>query len=336
MNELKIRKMLIRALKIGFGTCISILIATSLGMEYAASSGTITLLTILTTKWETLRLSFYRILTFIVSVIVAGILFVHIDQQWLAFGIFVFIIAFVCELLNWRAALSVNAVIGTHFLISRDFSVEAIINEFWLVVIGITAAIILNLFNGNKSHKNRIIQNMRNTERDLQMIIKEIAMYLDKQVMQRDVWMDLKVLEENLHHYIAEAYEYQGNTFYSHPEYYIDYFEMRMKQCNILQNLHSEIQKLREMPLQAKIISEYIIYMANYVTEMNVPEKQIQALMQIFERMKMQPLPVSRKEFESRAMLYHILMDIEDFLLLKKAFVEALSEKQKSRYWNQS
>ena len=54
----------------------------------------------------------------------------------------------------------------------------------------------------------------------------------------------------------------------------------------------------------------------------------------IFDRMKLQPLPVTRKEFESRAMLYHILMDLEDFLLFKKQFVEHLSEEQKGIYWN--
>lgn len=334
MNKVKLKKMLIRSLKIGIGTCMSILIATTLGLEYAASSGTITLLTILTTKWETLRLSLYRVLTLCISVVVGGILFVHIDQQWIAFGIFVFILTFVCEILNWRAALSVNAVIGTHFLISRDFSMESIINEFWLLMIGITAAIILNLFNENKSHKNRIIQHMRDTERDLQSVLKELALYLKNEEMKRDVWEDLRMLEENLQHYLTEAQEYKGNTFQSHPEYYIDYFRMRRRQCHMLQNLHSELQKIREMPSQAKIISEYMLYMADYVTEMNVPERQMRALEKIFDRMKLQPLPVTRKEFESRAMLYHILMDLEDFLLFKKQFVEHLSEEQKGRYWN--
>lgn len=333
MNELKYKKMLIRSLKIGIGTCVSILIATTLGLEYAASSGTITLLTILTTKWETLRLSLYRVLSLCISVVVGGILFVHINQQWIAFGIFVFILTLVCELLNWRAALSVNAVIGTHFLISRDFSVDAIINEFWLLIIGITAAIVLNLFNGNKNHRNRIVQNMRDTERDLQRVLKELALYLNNEEMRRDVWEDLRILEENLQHYLEEAQEYHGNTFQSHPEYYIDYFKMRSRQCHILQNLHSELQKIREMPSQAKIVSAYVVYMAAYVTEMNVPEKQILALEEIFQRMKLQPLPVTREEFESRAMLYHILMDLEDFLLFKKQFVESLSKEQKERYW---
>ena len=52
--------------------------------------------------------------------------------------------------------------------------------------------------------------------------------------------------------------------------------------------------------------------------------------------MQYQSLPKDRQEFENRAILYHILMDIEEFLLLKKRFVETLDEKQKKIYWNTS
>ena len=334
-KDLKMRKILVRSLKIGIGTCGSVLVATLLGLEYAASAGTIALLTILTTRWETLHLSLYRVVSFFISVILGGILFAHIEQQWISFGIFMFVMTFVLEALNWRAALSVNAVIGMHFLVSRDFSVASIVNEFWLLLIGITAAIVLNLMNGNKSHQKRIIQNMRDTEHGLKMVLKELAMYLAKEEMQRDVWEDLRILEERLQHYLSEAQLYQGNTFRSHPEYYIDYFKMRTQQCNILQNLHTELQKIRSMPVQAHIISEYVTYMSEYVTEMNIPKKQLQALVDIFDHMKLQPLPVTREEFESRAMLYHILMDLEDFLLFKKQFVESLSKEQVSRYWGE-
>ena len=44
-------------------------------------------------------------------------------------------------------------------------------------------------------------------------------------------------------------------------------------------------------------------------------------------------LPATREEFENRAILYHILMDLEDFLLRKKKFVQGLSQKQKELYW---
>ncbi|MBM6854064.1 hypothetical protein H6B11_07815 [Mediterraneibacter glycyrrhizinilyticus] len=132
---------------------------------------------------------------------------------------------------------------------------------------------------------------------------------------------------------MGDAYEYQDNTFQSHPGYYIDYFEMRMKQLSILHNLHYEVKRLRMIPAQAQIVADYIRYVSSYVVEHNSPEAQIRKLEQIFIDMKDEPLPESREEFENRAVLYHILMDLEEFLIMKRRFVNGLNEKQRERYW---
>ena len=47
----KYRKFLILSLKIGIGSCAALHLAEYLNLEYAISAGTITLLTLLTTKW---------------------------------------------------------------------------------------------------------------------------------------------------------------------------------------------------------------------------------------------------------------------------------------------
>ena len=46
-------------------------------------------------------------------------------------------------------------------------------------------------------------------------------------------------------------------------------------------------------------------------------------------------VPKTREEFEGRALLYHILMDLEEFLVYKKRFVNGLDEKKLRIYWKQ-
>ena len=89
------------------------------------------------------------------------------------------------------------------------------------------------------------------------------------------------------------------------------------------------------MPSQAQIVAEYILYMAEYVVEFNSPETQLERLEKLFENMKKQPLPKTREEFESRAVLYHVLMDLEEFLTTKKRFVRDLDEKKRRLYWKE-
>ena len=328
----RLSNMMIFALKIAVGSCMAIYIATLGGLQFATSAGTITLLTIATTKWETVKLSFFRLLTFLLTVVLCWIIFQRIESTWIAYGIFTFILALVSEGIDWRNTISVNAVIGTHFLATHDFSVTFILNEFLLLLIGISIAVLFNLFQNNNRTKNIIIQSMRYTEEQMQNIMDELACYLFQQPIKKDVWEDIICLEKKLETFIEKAFEYQGNNFQSHPSYYIYYFEMRLQQLGILHNLHSEMKKIRILPKQAKIIAEFVSYLREFIVEINDPEEQMKRLEQLFDDMKKEELPKTREEFESRAMLYHILMDLEEFLIFKRRFIESLDEKQLATY----
>lgn len=327
------KKRILQAIKIAVGSSAAIYVAESLHLEYGISAGSIALLTIVTTKWETVKLSWFRLLTFFASAVLAWCVFTHVKHEGLAYGLFIFLIVILSEELGWKSTISVNAVVGIHFLMSMDFRIGFIINEFLLVLIGVTVAVILNLFYDYAGQRRDLIKNMRYTEDRLQMILGSVSAYLSDKDMQRDIWADIRALEQEIHIFIEDAYEYQDNTFQSHTGYYIDYFEMRMKQCNVIHNLHYEMKKIRKMPKQAKVIANYILYLMDYVVELNEPTAQLEKLAVIFAEMKNEPLPETREEFESRSMLYHILMDLEEFLIFKKRFVNNLNEVQKEQYW---
>lgn len=99
-------------------------------------------------------------------------------------------------MIGWGATISVNALIGMHFLEVRDFEVDFIANEFMLVLIGITMALVLNLFYDYGSQRKALVENMRYTEERLQMILGEISAYLANKEMQRNVWDDICALEK--------------------------------------------------------------------------------------------------------------------------------------------
>ena len=329
----KYRKTLLLAVKIGLGSSIAIYIAQALNLQNAVSAGTVTLLTLMTSKWETIRLSVARLITFITALMMAWVIFSHIDSMWIAYGVVLTLVVFIAESFGWRATISVNAVAAAHLLTNQDFSAAAVWNEFLLVFIGIALAVLLNLFHANYSHKRKIISDMRDAESGLQSILVELAAYLDGAETQRDVWDDICALEDRLKSYIKSALEYQENTFHSHPQYYISYFEMRHEQCRVLHDLHGEMVRIRSMPRQAGVIADYLRYLAEYVVEINQPTQQIARLDEIFESMRNGEAPKTSAEFEDRAMMYHILMDIQDFLAHKADFVSKLDQAQIERYW---
>ena len=121
------------------------------------------MLTLVTTKWETLKLSLFRLITFALSVFLAAVTIGFLESEWIAYGIYIFVLISVCHSLGWQATVSVNSVIGIHFLTSKDFSTAFLLNEFLLVLIGITIAVILNLFYDYSHQKNGLVKSMRDT-----------------------------------------------------------------------------------------------------------------------------------------------------------------------------
>ena len=331
---MKSKKIGMQALKIAIGSSLAIYIANLFGLKYSLAAGSVALLTMVTTKWKTVKLSVARVVTFIISVLMALIIFSAVESEWMAYGIYVFFVVIISEMIGWGATISVNALIGMHFLEVRDFEVDFIANEFMLVLIGITMALVLNLFYDYGSQRKALVENMRYTEERLQMILGEISAYLANKEMQRNVWDDICALEKEVQGFIQDAYEYQDNTFHSHPGYYIDYFEMRMKQCNVIHNLYYEMKKIRHMPDEAMIISSYVFDMLVCVKEHTVPTAQLDELHELFAIIRNNSLPKTREEFESRAMLYHILMDLEEFLVFKRRFVDGLDDKKRKLYWD--
>ena len=144
----------------------------------------------------------------------ALIIFSAVESEWMAYGIYVFFVVIIAEMIGWGATISVNALIGMHFLEVRDFEVDFIANEFMLVLIGITMALVLNLFYDYGSQRKALVENMRYTEERLQMILGEISAYLANKEMQRNVWDDICALEKEVQGFIQDAYEYQDNTFH--------------------------------------------------------------------------------------------------------------------------
>ena len=327
------RKNLLLAVKIGLGSSIAIIIARALRLDYATSAGTVTLLTLMTSRWETIRLSVARLATFAITILVSWAIFTHIESMWVCYGLALTIVVFLSDLLGWRATISVNSVVAAHLLMDENFNLAAIWNELQIVLIGVGLALLLNFFYGNSRYKKKLIAGMRETERRLQEVLRALAAYLAGETEGWNVWNELNALKEDIGTYRKKADEYQSNSFQAHPDYYGAYFEMRWKQCSMLRNLYNEVGRIRSLPAPAKAISDYLYYLADYVVETNVPQKQRERLGELYESMQDQEPPKSREEFESHAMLFHILMDIEDFLDFKSDFVSSLNHTQLEQYW---
>ncbi len=315
------RKMAIKVLKIAVGSCMAVAVAQFFELPYATSAGIVTLLTVQNTRRDTIRLAAERLLSFLLSVLLVFVCFRYIGKlEWVNYGVYIFLMVHVCYFFGWENTISVNAVMGTHYLLTPDYSLNFAASELAVIAIGTALALLMNWH--MPSNLKILREDIRKAEDDMQQVLQELACYLEGKLDGAHIWLDLDQLEQSIHRGLDRAHEHAHNTLSEEDHYYIEYMEMRLQQCALLQAIRHRVWKIDGMPEQAKIISDYLRYLAPYVHEKNIPDRQSADLQQVFDQMKQQPLPESRDEFESRAILYHVLLDLEDFLFVKKRFAD--------------
>lgn len=322
---------MLKLLKIAIGSAFSIFIADSLGLNYGTSAGIITLLTIQDTSKETIAISVKRVFAFLLATALSYAVFHIIGYSAFSYGLFLFLFISCCKPLRLSAAVSTNAVLATHYLLAKEMPLSLIGNESLLLLIGAGIGTLLNLYMPGKVKEIRTTQHI--LEEDLKAILFRMSEYIRKEDRSDYTGNCFDKLSSDLSDGKKMAFAYMNNTFIQESKYFIEYMNMREQQCTVLKDIYKKIMSIRSIPAQAAQISSFIYDIGISFGESNNAKELLDSLSKLLDQMKDSSLPVTREEFENRAILYSILMDLEYFLLLKKDFVNLLSEEQVKRYW---
>ena len=134
------------AIRIITGVLISIFAADLLHIDFAPSTGVITLLTVDETKRDTFRKIVLRIISFLYTYLFAWLTIEVFKLDYTSgFAIAIAAVTFLTFLLRWDITLSVNCVILIQlFLDNKAFNMNLFLNETGRLVIGLLSAVLVN------------------------------------------------------------------------------------------------------------------------------------------------------------------------------------------------
>lgn len=313
-------KTVFNAGKISLGCVLSMISATVLGLKYSATAGLITILSIQQTKKETVITALKRLSAFFCAVVISVLFFNLLGYTTLAFGVYLFIFVMLCMILDWQIATVPISVLITHLLAEKSCDISILLNEFLIFVIGAGVGTIINMH----LHNNK--QKMNSSREKLDNEIKAILERMSQRILtddKSDYNSDcFKKIDKLLFEARQVAYENQNNKLIGAESYDIDYLKMRENQCSVLMEMYKSILKISVTPEQSKVISEFLKKTSSEYHEKNDVKKLISELEDIFADMRFQKMPESRTEFENRALLYSLMLQIKDFLSIKYDFME--------------
>lgn len=322
----------IRLLKYGAGALLASAIAATLNIQYSLSAGIITLLTIQDTKKETVTIALKRIVIFFIMTALSAIILPLYGYNLVSLGIILFPYLFFCLVLSMKEAIAPIAVLCTHYITSESCSPKMIINELLILVIGCGVGIILNLFMVNSYKQIRSIQ--RDIDRIISSIICRMSINIKEEDKSKYTGNCFEELEDLLEKMKKESVNYMNNHFTGTNDYFYKYMQMRMVQCLSLKRIFADIKSLEYTTTQAEKLSEYLYKICDEFGEANNAVSLLEELNKLFDFYKNEKLPISRIEFENRAVLYNILTELKEFIEIKKRFAEGLTDSEREKYWS--
>lgn len=314
-----------RTIKTAIGAAVGILVAEALGLKYGTAAGVIVILSVQSTRKESLVIALKRMGSFFLAFFLSGVLFNLFGYTALVFGAFLLIFVPLAARFKLNDGIVVSSVLVTHLLIEKTTAVSLIKNELLLMVIGVCTALLLNLY--MPSIEKDIKQDMASIE----SYIRELLIHMSEAL--RDCAISIKEeeifnnLENTLKKGRQRAYRNLNNTLFSDSSYYVKYMDMRSQQLKALKNMRKHFERFSITYKQNEMIADFTLNIAKAIHEHNTAEGLLRNLQELREGFKNMELPKTREEFENRAMLYQFLNDMEQFLLIKNDFKKYIKEE---------
>ncbi len=309
---------LLKYIKLLLGSVAAIGIGQMLSLRYAYAAGIITLLTIQDTKKETIQITLKRIIIFIVMTVISIVVFKVMGYTFVAYSVVMVPYLLVCILLKMKEAIAPIAVLCTHYVSEKDCSLDMIWNELLILIIGAGIGIILNMFiRDNKIVMRKKLQAIENKMRE---IFSSMAFGIEQHQMMYKTDEFFDEIDSMLKDLKKEAITYTNNHLMSSNDYYYEYVLMRMEQCRLLKQIYQDIAGLSMVPEQAKKVADYFYEISIDFHETNNAEILIEHLDELYKSFRKDQLPLTRAEFENRALLFHIIESMRSLVILKKQF----------------
>jgi len=302
-------------------------IALLLNVESAITAGILAVLSIKLTKADSIDLALRRFIDALLALMLATLLFVLLDYSMPVFFLFTVIFISLSYLLKLEEGIVPSLVLANILLQNGAFDTGVLLNTFALIAIAISVALILNIFYPVNSQKE-----LRQFTKDIDALIKEDISLLERSLRDEASYIrDHKPLKERLKKILDEAMQTNKDILFDNDERYVDYLRMRRAQMKRLSQAHEHVLRLDCHHKHALTIANFLSNLIEDIGYANKAEAQLDELQSMLKDFREHSnLPETRSEFETRAVLYQILYELEAFLKEKIAFHESHPEFSKS------
>lgn len=298
---------------------VSYLIAFALKLDYAITAGILAVLSTQLTKKESFSVAVKRSLDTVLGLFLSSLMFIVFGYNVYVF--WVFALMFACLSFSFKIEIGIVPVLVlvSHLLEHGSFNWLVLLNEFAIMGIAIVVVLIYDLSVPSPSVKEfkNLIDEIDNEQKNhMDVIVK----FLRKEINEEEAKKHYKETVELFNRIYNKAILLDKDLLFKKENEYLAYLEMRKRQMSHINHIYKHSLKLT-------IHHEYLNMIVNFIDELildigydDKATSQMEKLFEVRKFYKGTKLPKTRDEFETRAMLYQILNELEYFLDVKIKF----------------
>ncbi|MCY7216755.1 aromatic acid exporter family protein [Streptococcus cristatus] len=316
-----------RTIKLTLATCLAAWLADFLGLTYSTSAGIIAILSVSDTRRSTAKLAGNRFLSTLLALAIGSLAFHFLGFHLGALAIYIAIYVPLAFRLGWEIGITPSTVLVTHLLLEKSTSWSLLGNELALFLIGTSFALLANLY--MPSRQQEINSYHEQVKEQLKKILLRFEYFLKSGDGRNDATL-IKELDTLLQEALQLVYLDHSNHLFHQTNYHIHYFEMRQAQNRILEDMAGNINNCQLAASESLILARLFSKTAQQLSQENPAHELVEEIETCLAVFRERPLPKTRQEFETRAMLLQLLRDLETFIKIKVEFYQNYQKVQAS------
>lgn len=310
----------IRIIKTALAALAALYTAHYLDLQPPLAAGLLAILGVEVTRLRGLKSAFVRFMASVLGLFFASLLFMVLGFHLWTISIFILLTFPVLSRFQLKDGIVTSSVIVFHVYAREELTSAIIGNEIMLLLTGLGWATVINLLYMPKEEKK--LQELRRiTEEKFSVIFHYMAQTLRTPSI---VWNGEEVLEASsvIEDGSRRAELNLENRLWGQDgeywRYWPTYFDMRQQQFESIGQMLVLLALVYETLPQGELVAELFDHLSDDVKS-DVYEGAVeQNLSQLRARFRSMPLPATRKEFEVRAALLQLMLELERYLGIAK------------------
>ncbi len=306
-------------IKMGLAMIVTTLLALALQLTFAITAGILAVLSIQLTKTDSFLVAFKRILSAAIALFIASLLFVFIGfNVWvfLAFAIGFIVLSFGLKL---DAGIVPSLVLSSQLLQAGTWSLGVLWDSVSILLLAVIVALAVNL-----AYPSHTVSLLKRYTHQFDEYVQEALRLLyeglvggktPKEV--EDAFTPLLIKFDTR---LKEAELANKDVLFDTNRFAISYLRMRHGQMLRLERLMGLLLELKDTHPHREKIGQYVLELIEDIGYQNKAQSQREKLKTLLETFRQSPLPTVRKDFETRAVLYQMMHELDGFLALKLRF----------------